>query len=220
LNGEGASAIVNGSWMVVLLASLAMLPRSLAPGKAAMILAGVVFLASMLPPPAGEPAPVVPHAIARPAPASRPLNPAFAIEGAPATTTPSTTPGGWPMPLKLLLAEGSIAAMSSCGYISEAVGEPPRSGAYVLGSSLVGVGAFGALFIPWALADANTEEQREGTYLMAIACAAVVAAGGYNLYLNNNHDPTSAQIFRDNMIALNAVPLVTWTAGRIFHWRF
>ena len=154
------------------------------------------------------------------APASRPLNPALAIEGAPATTTASATPGGWPLPLKLLVAEGSIAAMSSCGYISEAVGEPPRSGAYVLGSSLVGVGAFAALFIPWALADANTQEQREGTYLMAIACAAVLAAGGYNLYLNNNHDPTSAQIFRDDMIALNAVPLVAWTAGRIFHWRF
>ena len=122
------------------------------------------------------------------------------------------------MPLKLLVAEGSIAAMSSAGYISEAIGEPPESGAYVLGASLVSLSCVTFMFVPWALADAQSTEDREGTYVMAVGLVALAAAGGYNLYLQNNQDPSSAQIFRDNMIALNAVPLVTWGVAKVFRW--
>ena len=162
----------------------------------------------------------IPTGIAGDAFRSRPVRPGVHLaETSPTASTTTAERKGWPMPLKLLVAEGSIAALSSAGYISEAVGEPPKSGAYVLGASLVSVSGVVFIFIPWALADAQTSEDREGTYAIAVGLVALAAAGGYNLYLNNNEDPTSAQIFRDNMIALNAVPLVTWGVAKVFGWR-
>jgi len=126
---------------------------------------------------------------------------------------------GWPLPLKLLVAEGSIVALSSAGHISDGVGQPPESGAMVLGGGLVGLGGFAAMMMLWASADANTVEEREGSYTLAVACVALIGAGAYNLYLHKNQ-ADGPEIFRGNMIALNAVPLVTWGVAKLNHWRF
>jgi hypothetical protein len=143
-----------------------------------------------------------------------PSNPVISSFGGPEKDSKSM---GWPRPVTLLVGEASIVALASSGHISDLVGEPPESGAFVLGGGLVALGAVGTMFVPWAMADANSEEDRKGTLALLVGCVAVMAAGGYDLYLHANHDPGGAQIFRDNMIALSAVPLVTWGAGRVLH---
>src|SRR5437870_9856389 len=88
---------------------------------------------------------------------------------------------GWPLPVSLLVGEASIAALASSGHISDLAGEPPESGAYVLGSGLAALGAIGTMFVPWALADANTHEDRRGVLTLLVGCVGVMSAGGYDL---------------------------------------
>ena len=74
------------------------------------------------------------------------------------------------------------------------------------------------MFIPWMLAAAETNEHRDASYLAAVSVTAILAVGAYNLYLKDVDDADSTRIFRDNLLLLNAIPLLTWGVGQLAGW--
>jgi hypothetical protein len=121
---------------------------------------------------------------------------------------------GWPWPAKLLVGEAAIATLSSVGYGG---GDSPNEGATALGAVLIGAGGLAASIIPMGLADSN-EKTRGEIKGALVGCGALMLAGGYNLILANNNDGGAGRIFRHNMVALNAVWLVTWGISSWRHW--
>ena len=163
--------------------------------------------------PAREVRPVVEAFVTKPVSLAR----AEQVLAASGSGADATKKHGWSRPAKLLVLEGTIVALGSAGHIAKVLGKPPNDGAEALGVGLIGIGGLFGTLAPMGLADSG-EKDRGNIKSLLVGCAALVAAGGYDLYLSKNNDGGGGRILRHNLVALNGVWLVTWGIARWRHW--
>ena len=111
--------------------------------------------------------------------------------------------------LALLGVEAGGVLLASSGYIAESLDRHPRDGEEFTGGTYLGLGGAGLTFSFIVLLDPDPQPGFRPAWFTALL--GMTALGIYDLE-RAKHGPTSSEIFRDNMIGINAIMLTTAAA--------